>query len=114
MDTTTAADRLPAGFLPYGEVVMAAPARPGDLAHRRASQWIPKPAPDGTDPTKRTGRTFVRPACEPAPDPAETTATLGWREADFWQFSAGWADYLHAARPCPAAQCFPDQEGEQS
>ncbi|MEH1125042.1 hypothetical protein [Micromonospora sp. CPCC 206061] len=122
MDTTTTAGRLPAGFLAYGEVVMAAPARPGNLAHRRAARWIPLPVPDGTPApaapsgatgvamtAQRTGRTLVRPACEPEPDPGETTATIGWRENDFWQMSAGWADSLHAARPCTAAQCFPDQ-----
>jgi hypothetical protein len=123
--TSTAPDRLPAGFLPYGEVVMAAPARSGDRAHRRATRWIAYPviksgtpapaAPSNTAElmnSQRTGRILVRPACEPEPDPAATTATIGWREADFWQMSAGWANHHHAARPCRAPQCFPDPDAE--
>ncbi|GLH97131.1 hypothetical protein [Phytohabitans aurantiacus] len=121
MDTTTTANRLPTGFRAYGEVVMTAPARPGDLAHRPAYRWIAHPVPVGTAAaaapadtaalmnSHRTGSILVRPACEPAPDPAETTATTGWHETDMWQMSAGWADYQHAARPCTAAQCFPNE-----
>jgi hypothetical protein len=117
---TTAADRLPDAFRAYGEVVMVAPARTGDLAHRPAYRWVANPVPTGTpEPSApsdtaelmnahRTGSILVRPACEPEPDPGETTATIGWHETDIWQMSAGWADYLHAARPCTAAQCFPD------
>lgn len=120
MDTATAATHPTVGFLAYGEVVMAAPARTADLAHRPAYRWIAHPVPDNA-PTRpaptgtgalieaqRTGRTLVRPACEPEPDPAETTATIGWQEADYVQVSAGWANYLHKARPCTAERCFPD------
>lgn len=96
--------RIPADYRTYGEVVMATPTTIGAPAHRPASRHLPTPTPSA--PSGKA-LSLIRPACEPAPKPAETTATTAMTPADFRQLSAGWADHQFQARPCRRRNCFP-------